>query len=77
MKRILCVFGFHKWSFESKNLVKHKREANYKSAFAYFEYGSSNYYQYECEICAKKQWYSERICVGIGLNRTYRTKINI
>ena len=81
MGSLRCSLGFHKWSEESKNKILHTREANYDSAFAYFEYGSSNFYQYECERkgCGKKQWYAERINTGIGVAHSpiYRKKLNI
>ncbi len=58
---IRCSLGFHKWSFESKNLPKHKREANYDSIYMYEYYGESTFYEYECGRCGKKQWYSETV----------------
>lgn len=77
MTRLFCLIGWHKWTFESKNIVRHKTEANYDSAFAYFQYGSSNFYHYECDKCGKKQWVAERICTGIGIafDPIYRKKI--
>jgi len=73
MEYILCLLGFHKWSFESKMIPKHKREQS-KHLFDAMFYGSSKFYQYECERCDKKQWYA----IGTTLfDGYYKRKINL
>ncbi len=68
MRKLLCFLGFHKWSFESKTISKHKRDKS-EDLITDFVYGNSKFYQYECECCNKKQWYSENYNAFSGFSK--------
>ena len=67
----LCFFGRHKWEYLSTIDVKHERKS---SGVMEVQYGTSKFYNHECECCEKKQWYVERYSV---LNGFSKSKINI
>jgi len=68
MNKILCYFGFHKWSSHSKNIptdtikpsdyIEDKFEA-YKYEMNYGD--DHRHYTYICKVCSKKEkWVEQR-----------------